>query len=40
MPKGISHNGTFSSNKTEMSDMIADMFSSVYSTNNTNIVNT
>jgi len=39
MPREISHNGTVSSNKLEVADMFANMFSSVYATNNINIAN-
>jgi len=39
MPIEIFHNGTASSNKTEVTNMFPDMFSSVYSTNNININN-
>jgi hypothetical protein len=39
MPKEITYNGTIYSNKQEVANMFAEMFSSAYSTGNTNIDN-
>lgn len=39
MPMDISHNGYVSSNKTEIADKFANMFSSVYTTNNIRTTN-